>query len=44
MLRARGAPGDAERADALERAARDEAGALDLVLSPPPSAEGSTSP
>jgi len=44
MLRARGAPGDAERADALERAARDEAGALALVLSPPPSAEGSTSP
>ncbi len=44
MLRARGAPGDAERAAALERAARDEAESLGLALSPTEPGKGTTSP
>jgi tetratricopeptide (TPR) repeat protein len=44
MLRDRDEPGDRERADALERAAHEEAKAMGLALAPPPSAEGSATP
>jgi hypothetical protein len=44
MLRDRNEPGDPERADALERAAHEEAKAMGLALAPPPSAEGSATP
>jgi hypothetical protein len=43
MLRARNGEGDAERADALERTAREDAELLGLALSPRRE-EGSASP
>jgi len=44
LLRARGEPGDPERADALEQAAREEAVAMGLALGPPSRAKGSATP